>query len=385
MRLSRDPAARRRLAALVAAALASLLAGLVAGARDGGGGARDADGASGGRPAALGARERRELSAQVGQLLVLRFAGTAPPRYVRRALRSGRAGGVVLFADNVESPGQLRALTRALQRAAGGSALIATDQEGGPVRNVPWAGPVAGPPGQPSPELAETSARDAAVQLRANGVNVNLAPVADVPSGPGSAMSGRAFPGDAERVAALVAAAVRGHRAGGVAATVKHFPGLGLAADNTDDAPVTIAAAASQLDTGLEPFRAAVRARAPLVMASHALYPAYDGQRIASQSPRVLGDLLRGRLGFRGIVVTDSLEAEAVVSRSGVATAAERSVGAGADLVLMTGRGSFRPVYRRLLHRAERSPAFRKRVREAAGRVAGLRRALGLRPQPRAT
>ena len=367
-------------------ALAALVAGLVVGARSGGGGSRTAaPGGAAGSSVAPPRPERRALSRQVGQLLIIRFAGTAAPAYVRRALRDGRAGGVVLFADNVESPAQLRALTRSLQRAARGAALIATDQEGGSIRNVPWAGPPAGPPAQPSERLAETSARDAAVQLRANGVNVNLAPVADVPSGPGSAMAGRAFSGDGARVGALVAATVRGHRAGGVGATVKHFPGLGLAADNTDDAAVTIAATALQLDSGLEPFRAAARAGAPLMMASHALYPAYDRRRIASQSPRVLGDLLRQRVGFRGVVMTDSLEAEAVVSRSGVATAAERSVGAGADLVLMTGRGSFRPVHRRLLSRAERSASFRRRVEEGARRVAGLRRALGLRPPPSGT
>ena len=115
-------------------------------------------------------------------------------------------------------------------------------------------------------------------------------------------------------------------------------------------------------------------------MASHALYPALDPDSIASQSSAVLVDLLRGELGFRGAVVTDSIEAQAVLDRSGVGEAAERSVEAGVDLVLMTGSGSWNEVYPRLLRRARRDPAFRRRVGEAAERVSALKRKLGLGP-----
>ena len=104
-------------------------------------------------------------------------------------------------------------------------------------------------------------------------------------------------------------------------------------------------------------------------MLSHALYPALDGRRIASQSPAVIGDLLRERLGYRGVMVTDSLEAAAVLARSGVAVAAERSVRAGADLMLMTGSASWNEVFPRLLARARSSPEFRARVRAARRRA----------------
>jgi beta-N-acetylhexosaminidase len=117
------------------------------------------------------------------------------------------------------------------------------------------------------------------------------------------------------------------------------------------------------------PFRAAIRAGVPLIMASHALYPALDPDHIASQSPAILGGLLRRRLGFRGAVITDSLEARAVLARSSVATAAVRSLRAGADLVLLTGPGSYPSVYRRLLALARRSPAFRVRLRDAYARA----------------
>jgi beta-N-acetylhexosaminidase len=209
-------------------------------------------------------------------------------------------------------------------------------------------------------------------------VNVNLAPVADVGAPGGSAVGGRAYSGGPAEVASKTRAAVRALGEAGVAATPKHFPGFGAAQGNTDDEPVTIDLAREHLvRRDLEPFRAAIAAGAPLVMASHALYPALDRRRLASQSPAILGDLLRRRLGFRGVVVTDSIEAEAVLRRSPVDVAAERSLAAGADLVLMTGPGSFAPIRDRVLARARRSPQFRRRIEDAAERVLALKARLG--------
>jgi beta-N-acetylhexosaminidase len=119
------------------------------------------------------------------------------------------------------------------------------------------------------------------------------------------------------------------------------------------------------------------------VMTSHALYPRLDRTRIASQSPRILGRLLRRELRFKGAAMTDSIEADAVLGRSGVAEAAERSLAAGADMVLMTGSGSWRLAFPRVLARARRDPRFRRRVETAAARVLALKRRLGLRaPRP---
>jgi beta-N-acetylhexosaminidase len=190
-------------------------------------------------------------------------------------------------------------------------------------------------------------------------------------------MAGRAFAGGPHAVAAKVAASVRGWRAGGVAPTAKHFPGLGAAAVNTDDGSTSVALEERR---DLKPFRAAIAAGVPLVMLSHALYPALDGKRIASQSRPIVTGLLRRRLGFDRVIVTDSIEAQAVLDRSGIVTAAERSLAAGADLILMTGSGSWNHVFPHLLARARHDPAFRARVRESAARVLRLKRALGLRP-----
>jgi beta-N-acetylhexosaminidase len=169
-------------------------------------------------------------------------------------------------------------------------------------------------------------------------------------------------------------ASVRGWRAGGVAATAKHFPGLGAAPANTDDAIVTIRRSRAALDlVDLPPFAAAVAAGVPLVMVGHARYPALDRSRIASQSRPIVQRLLRGELGFRGVVVTDSLEAGASLATGSITKVSERALRAGADLLLLTGRGSYRPVYEHLLAAARRSPELRARVREAAARVLALK------------
>jgi beta-N-acetylhexosaminidase len=375
------PVQRRRLA-LLAAALAALAAGIVVGARDG----RDAAPAghttgAGGRAAARAGTpgpRRLPLARAAGQAIVLRFAGTTAPRYVLDALRADRVSGVILFADNVASPAQVRRLTASLARAAGGRPpLICVDQEGGAVRILPWAPPAASAARQAAEARAGADARAAARALRSVGVSVSLAPVADVPSVAGSAMASRAFAGDAGRVSRSVAAAVRGWRAGGLAPTVKHFPGLGGAAVNTDFGAATVARSrAALLEEDLAPFAAAVAAGVPLVMVGHAAYPALDPHRIASQSPVVLRALLRKRLKFAGVAMTDSLEAEAVRSRWSVTRAAERSLRAGADLALTTGRGSYTPVHRHLVRVARRDGAFAARLREAAARVLALRASL---------
>jgi beta-N-acetylhexosaminidase len=319
------------------------------------------------------------LSQQVGQLLLLRFGGTQVPAYVRAAVRERRVAGAVLFRDNVRSAGQLRALTTILRRE-GGRPIVAVDQEGGAVRTVGWAPPATGASEQVAARTVRASARRSARALRSLGITVTLAPVADVPSVSNAAIASRSFSSVSRVASNAIRSAVRGWRAGGVASTAKHFPGLGAARTNTDDAPVTIRRSRSQLEASdLPPFRAAIRAGVPLVMVGHARYRALDPNRIASQSPVIIQDVLRKHLGFRGVVVTDSMEAEASLATGDVATVSERAVRAGADLLLLTGEGSYAPVYRRLLAAAWRSPAFRARVRESSARVLALK-ARGARP-----
>ena len=369
MRLSSDPAARRRLGLLAGAALLALVAGIAVG--DGGDGTPAEPERERTERELREAVDRLSLRQQVGQLTISSFPGSRPPPYIRRRLRAGETAGVILFAFNAGPPAQWQRLTGALQRNAREGALVMVDQEGGDIRTVGWAGPAPGQPLQGTPAAVRRTARAAALQLRTAGVNVNLAPVADVPAGGATVMSARAFAGDATDVANRTRAAIAGMWSARLAATAKHFPGLGRADANTDDG-----AATSTPD--LAPFRAAVRAGTPLVMLSHALYPALDARRIASQSPSVATALLRGRLGFEGVTITDSIEAQAVLDRSGVAVAAERSLHAGADLILMTGSASWNEVYPRLLALARRSASLRERVRRSAARVLELKRRLGL-------
>ncbi|MBD0281025.1 MAG: glycoside hydrolase family 3 protein [Thermoleophilaceae bacterium] len=359
--------------------MVALIAGLlVGGAADGGPGRGGGEARSQAEPerSAVAAVDRLSLREQVGHVLISSFDEPAAPDYIRRRLRARETAGVILFARNGGPQDHWRSLTRSLQREAGGVALIMVDQEGGPVRTVSFAGPAAGQPFQGGPPAVELAAREAGRELRSVGVNVNLAPVADV-AAPGSALGPRAFAGDASAVAASARSSIRGMREARVGATAKHFPGLGASPVNTDDASVTLDIDRATMDEReLPPFQAAIAERVPLVMLSHALYAALDGESIASQSSAIVSGLLRGELGFEGVIVTDSIEAQAVLDRSGVAEAAERSIEAGVDLVLMTGSASWNEVFPRLLERARESSAFRRRVRESAARVLELKRLL---------
>ena len=373
--------ARRRLTALLVAAGLAFVVGVAIGG--GGGGGEPSSGSS--APAATPAPEEvarkvnegLPLTKQVGRLVVLRFAGTSAPGYVREVLGQGRAAGAILFRDNLTGPTQAKRLATRLQQADRGTPLVMIDQEGGEIRIFPWAPPALSQARQLAAGTVGSDAEAAARALRASGVDVTLAPVADVASVPGAALAGRAFSTDFQAAADATAESVRGWRKGRVAPTVKHFPGLGGAVTNTDFGQATIERSAQQIrDEDLVPFRAAIDAGVPLVMAGHALYPALDGDRIASQSQPIIQGLLRDEMGFKGVVITDSTEAKAVQTITGVQEAAVRNIRAGVDIVLTTGRGSYNQVYRALLGEARRDPAFRARVKESAERVVALQQSL---------
>src|SRR6187200_3074135 len=270
------------------------------------------------------------LARLVGARLVVGIDGTtASPSLVAR-IRRGQVGGVILMGWNVRSAPQTRALTASLRAAAtvgGNPLLVMTDQEGGAVRRFRWA------PQSASPEdlgrLGEAAIRrrghETATALVRLGVDVDLAPVADVPSVPGSfiAVQHRGFSPVPTRTAKDVTAFSAGLLDGGVAPTLKHFPGLGLATRSTDDEAVTIGASAAALSPGLVPYRRAIAAGvAPLVMISNAAYTAYGGKP-AAWSPRVLA--LLGGLGFTGVTVTDALEPLATTHRVTLTQAAIRA------------------------------------------------------------
>ncbi|MCU0308389.1 MAG: beta-N-acetylhexosaminidase [Thermoleophilia bacterium] len=322
-----------------------------------------------------------------GQRVVTPFAGTTPPGSLLARVRRGEIGGVILFGANVRSVAQTRRMVRRLQaepRPRGlPPLLVMVDQEGGLVKRLP------GPPTRSAAAMGRTGRRALAAGegratgrlLRAAGANVNLAPVLDV-ARPGTTMdrTGRAFGGRPALVTRMGVAFAQGLEATGVAATAKHFPGLGAAPVNTDDAAVRIGVSLATLRRVDEaPFRAAIQRRAVrLVMLSSAVYPALDPVRPATLSPRIARSELRGRLGFGGVTITDALDTPAIAPYGNTARVARRAAGAGADLLLYAGTETTAGQAVDALARAYGSGALpRADFRAAVARVLALRRSIG--------
>jgi beta-N-acetylhexosaminidase len=324
------------------------------------------------------------LSQLLGQRLVVGMAGIRPDTALLARVRAGKVGGVILFSSNIVSPAQLARLTGALQAAAraGGQPrlLIATDQEGGLVKRLAWAPPnrSAQELGALSPAQVASSGSSTGVALRAAGVNVDLAPVADVPNSSASFIwrQHRAFSMSRFTVAKDAAGFAQGLELHRVWPTLKHFPGLGRASVSTDQALVTIRASRATLMKGLLPYQVAFRRGLdPIVMLSTAVYPALDW-RAAAWSPPIL-QLLRGTLGFAGVTITDSLDSAAAVRNETAPSAALRSAEAGTDMLLITGsEETSRLAYQRLLAAAQAGKLRPAALTAAYDRIVALKRKL---------
>jgi beta-N-acetylhexosaminidase len=253
------------------------------------------------------------------------------------------------------------------------------DQEGGLVRRLP------GPPERPAQEIGAAGPASAGAAglaagrlLRGVGANVDLAPVADV-ARPASALArdGRLFGASPGAVAGPGVAFAEGLRAAGVAATAKHFPGLGAAARTTDAGPVRISATAPELrSVDMAPFAALIRRDVPLVMLGTAVYPALDPRAPAALSRPIATGELRGRLGFGGVTVTDALDTPALAPVGGPGEVAVRAAAAGSDLVLYTGLDNGVAAASALRGEIASDPAARSGSEEAVARVIALRERL---------
>jgi beta-N-acetylhexosaminidase len=279
-----------------------------------------------------------------GQRIVCAFGGQSAPAALAARIRRGELAGVILFSGNIASKGQVRRLSaslQAVQRPAGleQPLLVMTDQEGGEVRRLPTPPRLsAAAIGAKGGAFARTTGRRAGRAMRSLGVNVDLAPVLDVARRRGFIFDqGRGFGRNAASVTAGGVGFAKGLQAAGTAATAKHFPGLGSTAANTDLRPARIGLPLAKLRAIDEaPYRAYAAAGGKLVMVSSAIYPALDPSALAFQSRKVVTDELRGRLGFNGVTITDSLEARAVTATAGVQQTAVRAAAAGMDLLLYT-------------------------------------------------
>jgi beta-N-acetylhexosaminidase len=287
------------------------------------------------------------LTELAGERVIYAYSGLTPPASLLAAIRAGEAAGVILFGPNVSSPAQVRAVVAELQRAAAASPihaplLILADQEGGEVRRLPGAPELSerdiGEGSQPA-QLAAEAGAGAARELAAAGVNVNLSPVLDVLRGQDDFIDQfhRSYGSDAAQDAQLGAAFIAAQQRLGVAATAKHFPGLGAATrgQDTDSRAVTLKVPLEELRSVDEtPFRNAVSAGVELVMTSWAIYPALDPGWPAGLSARVIGGELRGRLGYRGVTISDTLSAAALSPYGTLAQRGLLAAGAGADLLI---------------------------------------------------
>jgi beta-N-acetylhexosaminidase len=321
----------------------------------------------------------------VGQMFVVSVGGTEPDYYINKMIRERNIGGVLLFGYNMKSEVQTRSLTGALQDLSlrtkpSVPLFVAVDQEGGEVSSAPWVSrqPAAarvGARGDPAQarEIAEQMGREL---LRA-GVNTDLAPVVD--TGFGAAIGTRSFGEDPELVAEMGAAAVEGFEGAGVVSAAKHFPNHGPA---TSDSHASLPVVDHDLKTlrsyDLPPFEAAVRAGAPMVMVGHLLYPAIDPDRPASLSPKAIR-MLRGELGFDGVVVTDDLAMAGASGGGPPARTAVEAVKAGADLLIISSPPERQAdAYDAVVGAVESGEIPREQVEASVERVLEVKRAYTL-------
>ena len=285
------------------------------------------------------------LTEKIGQMVMIGVHGTDVDENAQYMLRQFHIGGVIFFDRNLASAEQTKSFAEHLQAYAQGEEahqkvplFLAIDEEGGDVvRGASFLPP---PPSQADigrtgePAQAGASAEKTARALHALGINVNFAPVADVGS-----PDRRSYASDAATVSKFVSHAADGYESEGMMYALKHFPGIGKGRVDSHQAVSTVDASRATLENeDLVPFREMIQTRAPenfFVLVSHLIYPALDPNHSASLSKAVMTDLLRGELGYEGIIITDDMEMGAVANHAPYRKLGVQAVKAGADIVLI--------------------------------------------------
>ncbi len=282
---------------------------------------------------------RMTLSNKVRQLIVPAFSGTTPPTSL---IQTFHPGGLIYFGDNLTSQTQTRTLSTGIQQAALGRTLpllVMTDQEGGIVTRIPGTEGTPGGAGfRGNSGWAHNTAVRTGTLMSSLGVSTNLAPVADVnTAGSGGVIGSRSFGSTPDVVSRLTTAQVCGYHTGGVATTVKHFPGHGsTSTDSHLHTAVIHESVAQWTATDLPPFQAAVAHGVDMILVGHLAFPAMDPTgRPATISRRLNFMLLRNRLHFHGVVITDALNMGGVTSWGTPGQIAVDTIKAGSDMLLM--------------------------------------------------
>lgn len=333
--------------------------------------------------------DRLTLPEKVGQLVMFSVQGEHLTAIERDLIRRHHLGGVILFGNNYSGRAQLKALTSRIQRVvkrgsgAGVGALISVDQEGGVVKRFKDM-----PPWRSAPELGALNdldvtrgqGRATGRELRRAGVNVDLAPVADLDIGPKHVMRNRAFGSRPRHVAKHVVAFSRGLQARRVAAAVKHFPGLGGADRNSDAGPAYVRRSRGQLrKIDALPFKRAIAEGARAIMMSHAIYPNDGGRKPASLNPFIASKRLRRHLGFEGVSMSDAIDAMTWWFDGEIGKTCAATIRAGVDVALLANNVYAGRTCARAIVRATRQGSIRReRIDRAARRVIELKRWLGV-------
>ncbi len=335
------------------------------------------------------------LKEKIGQMLMVGFAGTSAPAYLLDWLAAGKVGGVYLFARNVETPAQVKRLVDSCHAAAKYPILVGIDQEGGAVARLregfsesPGAMAL-GAAGDT--QLAEAIAFMLGRELAALGINWNFAPVADIAHNKVNPSVGtRSAGADTELVRDIVVAQVKGFQRAGIAATVKHFPGLGNSVIDTHEALAKVSAPLAYMyEADLIPFRAAIRANVACIMTTHVMFEQLDDRYPATLSPRLIDGLLRRELSYDGAVCTDCMEMKAITDgfdgpdKLNAGESAVLAALAGVDILLFShSRAKQAAAYAALLEAAESGRIKTERIDKSLARIQAIKRRFQLQDSP---
>lgn len=333
-----------------------------------------------------------EIREMLGQKLVFGFHGTQLTEEFKALIRRYKIGNVILFLRNVESASQLRQLCSEIQtlirEETGYPAFIIIDQEGGMVSRLP--GDAVNVPGAMAlaatgnPENARLASEITIRQLRGLGANFNMAPVLDVNSNPANPVIGvRSFGDDPERVAAFGCASIAPYENSGVLCCVKHFPGHGDTAVDSHLGLPRVDKTEEELEQlELIPFRRAIAAGVPAVMMSHVLFPNIaDDQLPCTMSRRMVTDLLRNKLGFRGLVLTDCMEMLAIQKHYGTPQGVVAAIRAGVDLAEISSRMDLEEASAKAVNEAaERGELNLQEIQESVDRILKFKQQLFTAP-----